>query len=118
MNWESWLPPKNSLMLATTGRMLISAPGVAALGSWMVMRSLTTRSMRSSPMRNWFCKSSPTERTRRLPRWSMSSSRMGPLSLFTELLASISFMTMATRSRGVRVRSAVAGSSSRRLFSL
>src|SRR5665213_760981 len=37
------------------------------------MRSRTTRSRRSSPTRNWFCSSSPTERMRRLPRWSMSS---------------------------------------------
>ena len=29
--------------------------------------------MRSRPMRYWFSISSPTERTRRLPRWSMSS---------------------------------------------
>ena len=27
MNWESWLPPKNSFMAATTGRMLIEHVG-------------------------------------------------------------------------------------------
>jgi hypothetical protein len=37
------------------------------------MRSLIARSMRSRPTRYWFSISSPTERTRRLPRWSMSS---------------------------------------------
>ena len=37
------------------------------------IRSLTARSMRVRPTRNWFSSSSPTERTRRLPRWSMSS---------------------------------------------
>ena len=37
------------------------------------MRSRTTRSMRVKPMLNWFCSSSPTERMRRLPKWSISS---------------------------------------------
>ena len=37
------------------------------------MRSLMARSMRTRPMRYWFSISSPTARTRRLPRWSMSS---------------------------------------------
>ena len=46
MNCESWLVPKNSLMAATTGRMLISVWGVIASTSWVVMRSRTTRSMR------------------------------------------------------------------------
>jgi hypothetical protein len=41
--------------------------------SWMVIRSLTTRSIRVRPMRNWFCSNSPTQRRRRLPRWSISS---------------------------------------------
>ena len=39
----------------------------------MLMRSLMARSMRTRPMRYWFSISSPTARTRRLPRWSMSS---------------------------------------------
>ena len=30
-------------------------------------------------MRNWFCSSSPTERMRRLPRWSMSSTVPMPI---------------------------------------
>ena len=33
MNCESWLPPKNSFIAATTGRMLISWLGVACRGS-------------------------------------------------------------------------------------
>ena len=74
MNWESWEVPKNSLMAATTGRMLISVWGVIASTSWVVMRSRTTRSMRDSPMRTWFWISSPTERMRRLAKWSWSSS--------------------------------------------
>ena len=73
MNWLSWLDPKNSLIAATTGRMLIRVCGVIASTSWVVMRSRTTRSMRERPTRTWFWMSSPTERTRRLPKWSMSS---------------------------------------------
>ena len=75
MNWESWLVPKNSLIAATTGRMLISVCGVIASTSCVVMRSRTTRSMRDRPMRTWFWISSPTERMRRLAKWSWSSSR-------------------------------------------
>ena len=41
MNWLSWLVPKNSLMAATTGRMLIRVWGVMASTSWVVMRSRT-----------------------------------------------------------------------------
>lgn len=57
------------------GRMLMSACGVTTSMSCAcsVMRSRMTRSMREKPMRNWFCKSSPTLRMRRLPKWSMSS---------------------------------------------
>ena len=73
MNWESWLVPKNSLMDATTGRMLISVCGVIASTSWVVIRSRTTRSIRDRPVRTWFWMSSPTLRSRRLPKWSMSS---------------------------------------------
>ena len=73
MNWDSWLVPKNSLMEATTGRMLISVCGVIASTSWVVIRSRTTRSMRARPVRTWFWISSPTVRRRRLPKWSMSS---------------------------------------------
>ncbi len=45
---------------------------VAVLGSEVLMRSLMLRSARSIPTRNLCCKSSPTARTLRLPRWSMS----------------------------------------------
>ena len=73
MNWDSWLVPKNSLMEATTGRMLIRVCGVIASTSWVVIRSRTTRSIRDRPTRIWFWISSPTVRRRRLPKWSMSS---------------------------------------------
>ena len=75
MNCESWEVPKNSLMEATTGRMLMSVWGVMASTSWVVMRSRTTRSMRDRPMRTWFWMSSPTLRIRRLAKLSWSSSR-------------------------------------------
>src|SRR5207248_1706634 len=77
MNCESWLVPKNSLMEATTGRMLISVCGVMASTSCVVMRSRTTRSIRARPRRTWFWISSPTVRRRRLPKWSMSSVSTG-----------------------------------------
>ena len=73
MNWDSCEVPKNSLIAATTGRMLIRVCGVIASTSWVVMRSRTTRSMRDRPVRIWFSISSPTARMRRLPKWSMSS---------------------------------------------
>ena len=64
------------------------------------MRSRTTRSMRSRPMRSWFWISSPTVLTRRLPRWSMSSSPSMPLLIW------IMRRSTATRSSLVRVRCA------------
>ena len=73
MNCDSCEVPKNSLMEATTGRMLIRVCGVIASTSWVVIRSRTTRSMRDRPTRIWFWISSPTVRRRRLPKWSMSS---------------------------------------------
>ena len=73
MNWDSWEVPKNSLMVAFTGRMLIRDCGVMASGSWVVIRSRTTRSIRLRPVRSWFWISSPTWRIRRLPKWSISS---------------------------------------------
>ncbi|CNU04444.1 Uncharacterised protein [Mycobacterium tuberculosis] len=69
--------PKNSLIAATTGRMLINVCGVIASTSWVVIRSRTTRSIRDMPTRIWFWISSPTVRRRRLPKWSMSSVSTG-----------------------------------------
>ena len=73
MNCESCEEPKNSLMEATIGRMLMSDCGVISSMSWELMRSRTTRSIRLMPIRNWLATSSPTVRMRRLPKWSMSS---------------------------------------------
>ena len=60
MNWLSWEVPKNSLMVALTGRMLIRDCGVMASASWVVILSRTTRSIRLRPVRSWFWISSPT----------------------------------------------------------
>ena len=73
MNCESWDEPKNSLITAVTGLALIRSCGMSVSISCRLMRSLMARSMRTRPMRYWFSSSSPTARTRRLPRWSMSS---------------------------------------------
>ena len=87
MNCESCEVPKNSLIAATTGRMLIRVCGVIASTSCVVMRSRTTRSMRERPTRIWFWMSSPTVRRRRLPKWSMSSVSTGmePVSASTSV---------------------------------
>ena len=73
MNCESCEEPKNSFTTAETGLALIRSCGIRFVMSEIDIRSLTARSMRVRPTRNWFSSSSPTERTRRLPRWSMSS---------------------------------------------
>ena len=88
MNWDSWLVPKNSLIEATTGRMLIRVCGVIASTSWVVIRSRTTRSMRARPSRTWFWISSPTVRSRRLPKWSMSSVSSGSTTCSPEVISS------------------------------
>ncbi len=79
MNWDSWELPKNSLSAAMTGLELMRSWGMAAARSAvMVIFSLIVRSIRVRPMRKAFSTSSPTDRTRRLPRWSMSSTEPSP----------------------------------------
>ena len=73
MNCDSCDEPKNSRTAAAAGLALIRSCGMTVSISTDDMRSLMARSMRSRPTRYWFSISSPTERTRRLPRWSMSS---------------------------------------------
>src|SRR5215510_4705999 len=73
MNCESCDEPKNSRTAAAAGFALIRSCGMTVSISTDDMRSLIARSMRRRPMRYWFSISSPTERTRRLPRLSMSS---------------------------------------------
>ena len=81
MNWLSCDEPKNSRTAATAGLALIRSFGITVSMSTLLIRSLTARSMRSSPTRYWFSSSSPTDRTRRLPRLSMSS--ISPLPSFS-----------------------------------
>ena len=73
MNWLSWEEPKNSRTAAAAGLALIRSCGMTVSMSTLPMRSRMARSMRSRPTRYWFSINSPTERTRRLPRLSMSS---------------------------------------------
>ena len=69
MNCESCEDPKNSRIAAITGLALTRSCGMAVDISWYTLIfSLMARSMRTRPMRNWFSSSSPTARTRRLPR--------------------------------------------------
>ena len=69
MNCESWELPKYSLTTADTGFALMRSCGMSvSISCDMLMRSLMARSMRTRPMRYWFSISSPTARTRRLPR--------------------------------------------------
>ena len=79
MNCDSWLEPKNSLIAAATGFALIMSCGIKPSLSASDSRSFTARSTRIRPTRNWFSAISPTERTRRLPRWSISSTVPLPL---------------------------------------
>ena len=82
MNCESCEEPKNSLIAAMTGLELIRSRGIAESMSWWTdIFSLIARSIRTRPIRNWFSRSSPTQRTRRFPRLSMSSVR--PMSFFS-----------------------------------
>ncbi len=73
MNWLSCEEPKNSRTAAAAGFALMRSCGITVSMSTEPMRSRIARSMRSRPTRYWFSISSPTERTRRLPRLSMSS---------------------------------------------
>src|SRR3546814_4021666 len=104
MNCESCDEPKNSRTAATAGLALIRSFGITVDTSTDDMRSLTARSMRSRPTRYWFSSSSPTERTRRLPRLSISS--ISPLPSFR-------FTSSLTTARMSSLRSVVTVSSAR-----
>jgi len=71
------------------------------------MRSFIALSILTSPIRNWFSRSSPTLRTLRLPRWSISSgiTSLVPLRSFTR------YCIMATISSFMRTRASRGGSS-------
>ena len=86
MNCDNWLEPKNSFMAAATGFALIMSWGIKPSESAILKRSFTARSTRTSPTRNWFSAISPTERTRRLPKWSISSTEPNPFLIPTKVL--------------------------------
>ncbi len=66
------------------------------------MRSLIARSIRRRPMRYWFSMSSPTERTRRLPRLSMSSISPRPVAQLNQHLDDGEDVVLAQDAHGVR----------------
>ena len=78
MNCESWLDPKNSFITALTGLGLMRSCGMSVSSSPRLILSFTALSILNRPILYWFSRSSPTERTRRFPRWSMSSTEPCP----------------------------------------
>ena len=113
MNCESCEEPKNSRTAAAAGFALIRSCGITVSMSTDPIRSLIARSMRRRPTRYWFSISSPTERTRRLPRLSMSSIWPRPSfsSRSTRIVATMSCL------RSVRMVSGTsAAAKSRRMF--
>src|SRR6267142_2460128 len=85
MNCDSCEEPKNSLIAAEIGFALIRSCGMRFSDSACESLSFTALSTLTRPARNWFSASSPTERTRRLPRWSMSSISPRPLRSSTRM---------------------------------
>ena len=99
MNCDSCEEPKNSLIAAEIGLALIRSCGIRFSVSACDRRSFTARSTRTRPARNWFSASSPTERTRRLPRWSMSSISPRPLRSSTRILITATMSSVGQRAR-------------------
>ena len=110
MNCESCDVPKNELITDDSVLALIKSTGVNTSLSRTFMRSRIVRAMRTKPTENWFDNCSPTVRTRRFDRWSISST-----SAF-ELISWIRYLMMAMMSSRVSVR--IAGSISRSSFLL
>ena len=99
MNWLSCDAPKNSFSAAEIGFELIRSCGISASVSAWPRRSLTAFSIRARPERYWFSASSPTQRTRRLPRWSMSSTSPRPLRSSTRILTTSRMSSLRERHR-------------------
>ncbi len=110
MNCDNCEEPKNSRTAAAAGLALIRSCGITASISTLDIRSRIARSIRSRPTRYWFSINSPTERTRRLPRWSISSTVPRPSRNSTRAL------TTATMSSLRRVRWVSGTSSCKRMF--
>ena len=73
MNCERGLVPKNELITLEMVLALIKSVGVNTSLSRTFMRSRMVRLIRARPIENWLASCSPTVRTRRLLRWSISS---------------------------------------------
>ena len=80
MNCDSCDDPKNSLTAAAAGLALIRSCGITVSISTELMRSRIALSILKRPTRYWFSISSPTDRTRLFPKWSISS--ISPLPSF------------------------------------
>ena len=93
MNCDSWFVPKKVLITDETVRALTRSWGVNLSASRRFIRSLIVRAMRARPSENWLWSCSPTVRTRRLPRWSMSSTFDLP---FWSLTSSVMIATMSS----------------------
>ena len=79
INCESGELAKNSLIAAVIGLQLINCIGVTVSRSITVILSLVILSVLTSPTLNLFCTSSPTDLTRLLLKWSISSATPSPL---------------------------------------
>ncbi|MCY1377265.1 hypothetical protein D9M69_648280 [compost metagenome] len=93
MNWESWLVPKNELITEESVRALIRSTGLKSSLSRTFILSLMVRAIRARPTPNCPESCSPTVRTRRFDRWSISSTTalelISPIRYFTiEIISS------------------------------
>ena len=109
MNCHSCDAPKNSFSAAEIGLELIRSCGISASVSAWPRRSFTAFSMRARPERYWFSASSPTQRTRRLPRWSMSSTSPRPLRRSTRILTTARMSSLVSTIGPVRLVAADLG---------
>ena len=73
MNCESWLVPKNELTTEDKVFEVMSSPGENCSLSRTFIFSRMVLAILESPTLNWFASCSPTVRTLRLLKWSISS---------------------------------------------
>ncbi|OAV70655.1 hypothetical protein Barb6_01666 [Bacteroidales bacterium Barb6] len=89
MNCDKAFVPKNELTTEEIVFALIKSIGVNTSLSRTFMRSRTVRDIRASPTPNWLYSCSPTVRTRRLLKWSISST------IALELINSIRYLMIS-----------------------
>ncbi|CUP15639.1 Uncharacterised protein [Segatella copri] len=73
MNCDNGLVPKKELITLEIVLALIKSVGVNTSLSRTFIRSRIVRVIRAKPIENWLANCSPTVRTRRLDKWSISS---------------------------------------------